>query len=153
MVVLTVQLHYNPFMKPLPHELCYCHAARGSARFLSRLYDRHLASTGINIQQLTILSVILHAHGIRIVDLAEQMVMERTTLVRALKPLQEAGYVDSEPSGTRRSLVLRVSQLGLQKVLEASPLWINAQREVESLFGKERAKNLRKVLQEASTLR
>jgi DNA-binding MarR family transcriptional regulator len=65
-----------------PHERCYSHAARSSARFLSRLYDHHLAPAGINIQQLAILSMILHKAGILIADLAEQMVMERTTLVR-----------------------------------------------------------------------
>ena len=140
-------------MKPLPHELCYCHAARGSARFLSRLYDRHLAPTGINIQQLTLLSMILHNPGVLIANLAEQMVMERTTLVRALRPLQEAGLVESEPSDTGRRLVLSVSQPGRQKIMEAFPLWNNAQREFESRFGAARTRSLRKALQEASSLR
>ena len=139
-------------MKQPPHELCYSHAARGSARFLSRLYDRHLAPVGINIQQLTILSMILHKPGILIADLAEQMIMERTTLVRALVPLQKAGFVATEAAGSGRSLSLTVSKPGLQKVLAAQPLWSNAQQEFETKFGAEKAKRLRNAMQEASSL-
>jgi DNA-binding MarR family transcriptional regulator len=138
-------------MKP-PHELCYSHAARGNARFLSRLYDRHLAPSGINIQQLTILSMILHHPGILIAELAEQMIMERTTLARALRPLQDAGYVDSEPFGTRRSLALTISPSGRQKAAQAFPLWSKAQQEFETIFGVKNAKTLRGTMQRASRL-
>jgi DNA-binding MarR family transcriptional regulator len=138
-------------MKP-PYELCYCHAARGSARLLSRFYDRHLAPVGINIQQLTILSTILYNPGMLIADLTEQMVMERTTLVRALKPLQEAGFIETELSGNGRSLALTISKQGKKKVLAARPLWQDAQREFETKFGARKAKALRQALKEASVL-
>lgn len=134
------------------YELCYCQAARRSARFLSRLYDRHLLPAGINIQQLSILSAIKHNPGILIVDLAERMVMERTTLLRALKPLQKLGLVGSNPSGTGRSLALTVSRLGQKKVAEAHPLWVEAQREFEALFGADKASTLRKGMRQASAL-
>ncbi len=150
-IVSNVQLHYTCSMNE-PHELCYCQAARRSARFLSRLYDRHLAPAGVNIQQMAILSLILHNPGILIADLADHMVMERTTLVRALKPLQKAGLVNTEPSGSGRSLVLTVSRRGRQTALETVPLWNNAQREFEVLFGADKAASLRKGMQKASTL-
>jgi DNA-binding MarR family transcriptional regulator len=138
-------------MKP-PHELCYSHAARGTARYLSRLYDRHLAPVGISIQQLTILSMILHKPGILIAELSDKMVMERTTLVRALGPLQKAGFIATEPTGSSRSLALTVTKSGLQKVLLAQPLWNNAQLEFETKVGAEKARRLRKAMQEVSSL-
>jgi DNA-binding MarR family transcriptional regulator len=119
---------------------------------LSRLYDRHLARAGVNIQQLTILSMIRHKPGVLIADLASQMLMERTTLLRALRPLQKAGFVESEPAGTGRSLALTVSQQGQQKMRDAFPLWQNAQAEVDRLFGIQKANNLRKALRDVSTL-
>jgi DNA-binding MarR family transcriptional regulator len=137
-------------MKP-PYELCYCHAAKGSARLLSRIYDRHLSSVGINIQQLTILSMILHNPGMLMADLAHQMIMERTTLVRALKPLQEAGFVESESTGTGRTLSLTISRTGKEKVLAARPHWREAQREVETKIGVKQAEALRDAMHGAAS--
>ncbi len=133
-------------------ELCYCQAARRSARFLSRMYDRHLAPVGINIQQLSILGAIAHNPGLLTADLADRMVMERTTLVRALKPLREAGLVISERSDTGRSLTLTVSRRGYKVVAEAMPLWEAAQQEFETQFGSGNAATLRKEMQKASAL-
>lgn len=135
-----------------PLELCYSQAARRSARFLSRLYDRHLAPTSINVQQLAILSVIEHNPGLLIADLAERMVMDRATLVRPLKPLQQTGLVVTDPSGSGRSLILAVSRRGRRKVIDATPLWDIAQREFEALFGTEKAIGLRREMQRASIL-
>jgi DNA-binding MarR family transcriptional regulator len=135
-----------------PLELCYCQAARRSARFLSRMYDRHLAPVGINIQQLSILGAIAHNPGLLIADLAERMVMERTTLVRALKPLREAGFVISERSETGRSLALTVSRPGSKVVAEAMPLWEAAQHEFETQFGSSKAAALRTEMRKASAL-
>src|ERR1700761_2940653 len=115
------------------HEFCYCQAARRNARFMSRLYDRHLAPAGLNVQQMSMLSIIEDHPGILIADLAAEMVMERTTLVRALKPLQQTEWVVAEPSGTGRSLALSISPSGKEKLREASPLWKQAQRDFEKL--------------------
>ena len=114
---------------------------------------QRLAPAGINIQQMSILSLILHNPEILIAELADHMVMERTTLVRALKPLQKAGLVKTKPSGAGRSLLLTVSRRGRQTALDAAPLWGNAQREFETLFGADKAASLRKGMQKASTLK
>ena len=75
-----------------PH-LCYALAARKSDRYLSRLYDGHLAPTGLSVSQFAILGL-LRAHGpLKIAELADRLVMERTSLVRALRPLQASGWV------------------------------------------------------------
>ena len=92
---------------------------------------------------MTILSVINHNPGILIADMADKMVMDRTTLVRALKPLQNAGFVDSELADNGRSLTFTLSRRGLTKLLQARPLWMNAQREFETQYGVAKAKSLR----------
>jgi DNA-binding MarR family transcriptional regulator len=133
-------------------DLCYCQAARQSARFLTRLYDRHLAPVGVNIQQFSILGTVAKNPGILIADLADRMVMERTTLVRALKPLRESGLITSASSGVGRSLALSVTRHGFKVIVEGMPLWKEAQREFEELFGSSEAAVLRKEMQKASVV-
>lgn len=130
-----------------PH-LCYALAARQSARHLSRLYDNHLAPAGLSVSQLSILSL-LEAYGnLKIIRLAEMLIMERTTLVRALKPLQAAGWVVAGRPEGGRSFDVTLSRTGLAKVAEAMPLWEDAQAAFENEVGKDRAVRLRNEILE-----
>ncbi len=132
--------------------LCYCQASRRSARYLTRTYDRHLAPAGISVSQYAILIALEREPDLLVAELAERMVMERTTLVRALQPLRQAGYVVSGQAGSGRSLALSLSSRGLKKVTEARPLWDAAQNEFEGSFGVRRAVKLRKEMLAASLL-
>jgi DNA-binding MarR family transcriptional regulator len=132
--------------------LCYCQASRRSSRHLTRTYDRHLAPAGISISQYAILATLERDPDLLVAELADRMVMERTTLVRALKPLRQAGYVLSGQVGSGRSLALSLSPHGLKKLAEARPLWNAAQNEFEKAFGVQRAVRLRKEMLAASLL-
>ncbi|MFK3795509.1 MULTISPECIES: MarR family winged helix-turn-helix transcriptional regulator [unclassified Pseudomonas] len=129
-------------------DLCHCFAARRHARLLTRLYDRHLAEAGISTSQFSILTVVQERPEILIAELAEVMVMERTTLVRALKPLQNEGLLLSHPAGPRGAIKLSLSAAGEAKRKEAAPLWQAAQHEREEQIGKERAVALRESILE-----
>lgn len=120
---------------------CNCFAARQAARSLSRFYEQHLAPAGITITQFSILVFLYETSNLTMSELAEEMAMERTTLVRALKPLQREGFVASETH--RRRLLLSLSAEGYAKLKEASPLWENAQAALEHSIGAERAALLR----------
>src|SRR5471032_1857726 len=67
---------------------CNCFAIRQAARFVSQLYERHVSQAGVTAAQFTLLAAIHRRPGVTMAELADAMVMERTTLVRALKPLQ-----------------------------------------------------------------
>lgn len=128
---------------PSGPNLCYALAARREARHLSRLYDRHLAPAGMSVSQFSILSL-LEAHGrLKLTTVAEMLVMERTSLLRALKPLQAAGWVVAERPEGGRSFDVALSGSGLHKVAEAMPLWANAQAAFEGRVGRDRAVRLR----------
>jgi DNA-binding MarR family transcriptional regulator len=128
--------------------LCYALAARKSARHLSRLYDRYLAPAGLSVSQFSILRL-LQEHGrLKITELAGIMIMERTSLVRALKPLQAAGWVVAERSDNGRAFDVTLSPSGMAKVGAAIPLWAEAQAAFEREVGRERAARLRKVIWE-----
>lgn len=126
-------------MPPTGPDLCYALAARKQARYLSRLYDNKLASAGLSVSQFSILSL-LEAHDrLKLVELANLLIMERTSLLRALKPLQAAGYVAMERSAGARSFDIRLSAAGVSKVAQAAPLWATAQGEYEDEVGRDRA--------------
>jgi DNA-binding MarR family transcriptional regulator len=129
-------------------DLCHCHAARRHARLLTRLYDRHLSAVDISISQFSILALIEERPQILIAELAEAMVMERTTLVRALKPLQSEGYVASHAEGPRSAIRLSLSVKGMTKLKEAEPYWEAAQREREGQVGEDMAVSIRNTILE-----
>jgi DNA-binding MarR family transcriptional regulator len=130
-----------------PH-LCYALAARQNARRLSRLYDNHLAPAGLSVSQFSILSLLEAYETLKITNLAQMLSMERTTLVRALKPLQTAGWVVAGRPDSGRSFDVALSRSGLKKVAEAVPLWKNAQTAFEREVGRDRAIRIRNELLE-----
>jgi DNA-binding MarR family transcriptional regulator len=124
-------------------DLCHCLAARRSARYLTRLYDRHLSASGLSISQFSVLALVDQHPAISIAALAEFMVMERTTLLRALKPLRDGGFLLCEAHGSKSTLEFSLSAEGRSKHFEAEPYWRAAQKEFEEYAGKERAADLR----------
>ncbi|MFJ3485477.1 MarR family winged helix-turn-helix transcriptional regulator [Pseudomonas sp. NPDC090202] len=126
--------------------LCHCLAARRHARLLTRLYDRHLAAVNLSVSQFSILALIHQQPGILIAELADLMAMERTTLLRALKPLQSEGLLISEAEGARAAIRLTLSAQGRVKHDQAEVFWEAAQQEHEQTTGVEAATSLRCAL-------
>ena len=123
--------------------LCYALAARKSDRYLSRLYDRHLAPAGLSVSQFSILRLLQAHRRLKIAELADMLIMERTSLVRALKPLQASGWVVAERSESGHAFDVTLSASGSKKVTEAIPLWAAAQAAFEGDVGRKRAIRLR----------
>jgi len=131
---------------PAGPDLCHCLAARRNARYLTRLYDSHLSPVGLSISQFSILAMVQEHPAISVAELADHMVMERTTLVRALRPLQAKGYLDSEPSGPKAAIHLSLSTSGAALHQAAVPLWKDAQKQFERVAGKDTASALRNTI-------
>ncbi len=130
-----------------PIATCNCSAIRQAARFVSQLYERHFAKAGISAAQFSVLVHIANAEKAGMAEIAEAMVMDRTTLVRALKPLERDGYVVTEPEGKgSRKLLLTLSAKGQQKLSEGAECWRAAQAEYVELVGAQKADHLREML-------
>ncbi len=131
---------------------CNCFAIRQAARFVSQLYERHVSQAGVTAAQFTLLAAIHRHAGVTMAELAESMVMERTTLVRALKPLQRDGLVTAaQQDASTRAVALHLSDTGRKMLAEAAVKWREAQKEFEEKFGRERAGELRKSLFELTS--
>jgi DNA-binding MarR family transcriptional regulator len=131
---------------------CNCFAIRQAARYVSQLYERHLASAGLTAAQFTLVAAIARRPGIQMAELAEDMVMDRTTLVRALKPLQRDGIVEAaQESAATRAMALHLTAAGKQTLAQARVHWEAAQAEFEQKFGQNRARELRRSLLELTS--
>lgn len=131
--------------------VCNCFAVRQAARSLTRLYERHLAGAQLTSAQFSIL-VALREERMTMVDLAAALVMDRTTLLRAMKPLQREDLLRSAASGVDlRQLVFSLSPAGQRRLAQALPLWARAQEEFESGMGKREAARLRSALLAVAT--
>ncbi|KJV26135.1 MarR family winged helix-turn-helix transcriptional regulator [Luteibacter yeojuensis] len=130
--------------------LCNCGALRKASRRVSRLYDEALAPIGLGSSQHTLLVEISRWEGSQaptLWELAESMVMDRTTIARNLKPLERDGYVAIRPSKTdRRSKLVSLTAAGTAKVAESKPYWLQAQKAFERAFGAKEAAVLREQL-------
>ena len=81
------------------------------------------------------------------VDLAGVLVMDRTTLLRAMKPLQREDYLKTTSSPEDpRQLVFSLSAAGERKLKQALPLWNKAQEEFEAGVGPSESARLRRSL-------
>jgi DNA-binding MarR family transcriptional regulator len=126
---------------------CNCFAVRQAARQVTRLYERHLAGAQLTSAQFTILGVLGEAGQMTMAELANALVMDRTTLLRAMKPLQREQLLKSA-SGAEdpRQLVFSLSPAGERRLQQALPLWMKAQEEFESEIGSRAAARLRRSL-------
>ncbi len=97
--------------------------------------------------QFSILSSLRRVSGLTMLEMADTLVMDRTTLVRALKPLQRNGYVAESPEyANKRRLRLHMTATGRDKLDEAVDHWRNAQAIFETRFGEAEAERLRQEL-------
>ncbi len=73
--------------------------------------------------------------------------MDRTTLTAALKPLVRRGLVivEADPDD-RRSRLLRLTNEGHRRLVQAAPLWDHAHAALEARLGQQQAEALRKAL-------
>jgi DNA-binding MarR family transcriptional regulator len=125
-------------------ELCNCFAARQAARHLTKLYERHLADVELTSAQFSILVALDEGGELTMNELARAMVMDRTTLLRAIQPLQRQALLISNPSpDDARRLVLSLSAAGNRRLKKALLFWSAAQHELESKIGGGQAARLR----------
>jgi DNA-binding MarR family transcriptional regulator len=126
---------------------CNCLSLRQAARYVSQLYDRYLAPHGITLNQFSILAQLSALGAAPVNEVAQKLVMDRTTLTRNLKPLQQLGLVKQEPNPVDgRSQCVSLTLQGQQLLTATQPDWAAAQAQFEQSFGLERSTALRQEL-------
>jgi len=126
---------------------CNCHAVRAAARHITQAYDQFLAPAGLRTTQFSILAKLKRKGALTINALAEEMVMDRTTLGRNILPLERDGLIRIAPAAAdRRAKQLRLTKAGERRLRAGFKAWAAAQRKFERAFGAKRAADLRALL-------
>lgn len=132
-------------------EECTCLAVRQAARHISQFYDQRLAAAGLRTTQYSILGKLRRLGPMTINALADELVMDRTTLGRNILPLEREGLISVAPGrADRRSKELRLTEAGAERLRAGYEGWKKAQREFAAAFGDERAAGLRALLRDVT---
>ena len=127
--------------------LCNCLALRQASRYITGMYDQVLSEAGLRVTQFSILYKLLGLGPMTVNQMSAELVMDRTTLTRNLKPLERDALVTTGPSEhDKRERVIGLTPAGRAKVKAVLPLWRRAQQAFEDNFGAERALELRMLL-------
>lgn len=126
---------------------CNALALRQAARHISQIYDGHLASEGLRTTQFSVLAKLSRLGPLSINELAKSMVMDRTTLGRAIRPLERDRLLAIGAGDDGRTRSLRLTATGETRLKAAAVKWREAQREFETAFGVRNAAELRNILQ------
>lgn len=124
---------------------CTCFQLRRATRRVTQRYDHHLAAAGLSLNAYSILRRAGEPRPLG--ELADALGMDRTTLSRNLKPLLDAGLLSSVPGEDSRQRQVHITAAGKRCLQKAFPLWEQAQREVEALFGDARIAGLNQQLE------
>ena len=130
-------------------ENCTCFNLRKAARAVTQVYDEALKPTGLRATQLSLLAMISGIGPITISELSKQMVMDRTTLTRNLKPLIAQNYVTMTIGEDRRQRSVELTPKGRNCLEKATTLWENIQRDISDSLGSKKWNELMKSLDAA----
>ena len=149
---MDMQDEKNPGRALPEPALCNCLALRQAARHATQLYDRHLAAEGLKTSQYSILAKLLRLGPQSIGALAEMMVMDRTTLTRAVRPLARDKLVAIAPGEDERTRMVRITPAGEKRARAAAARWREAQKAFEAGYGAAAAEALRRDLARVVTV-
>jgi DNA-binding MarR family transcriptional regulator len=114
---------------------CACFNFRKASRSVTQLFDQTLAPTGLRSTQLVILITGQLLGPNSIARLARELVMDRSTLTRNLKPLLTQGLLKfSQPENGKHKAV-EVTDEGRAALIKAAPYWEHAQTHLAGRFG------------------
>jgi len=118
---------------------CAAQALRRASRLITQSYDKALAPSGLKVTQLPIL-VALGAHGpIPLTPLAGALALDRTTLTRNLRILEQRGVVTmAQDDGDARVRLAGITDAGAQALVDALELWKGVHAAVVEEIGEPR---------------
>lgn len=128
---------------------CACFNFRKASRAVTQLFDETLQPTGLRSTQLVILMAVALADSASIAELARELVMERSTLTRNLKPLEKRGLIRSASGSDRRTRVVDLTSRGRQAIVDAVPYWHRAQSGFVDRLGQDRWQQMQESLADA----
>lgn len=126
---------------------CCCFNMRKVMRAVTQFFDRYLEPVELRSTQLTLLIALSAIHAKTLTEIAENLVMDRTTLTRNLKPLEKLELITTIQPIDKRSKAYVLTEKGKLLVAKAIPLWEEAQNSIVHTLGAEKYNHILKELE------
>lgn len=132
---------------------CLCTQLRRAARGVTRVYDDALRGIGLTAAQYSLLRHLARLDEPSISALAEAMGLDRSTLGRNLRPLQNEGLLELQgDAGDQRNRLVLLTAAGRERLAQGNKSWEAAQRCVGERLGDEQRRQLMALLGELESL-
>lgn len=119
-------------------ENCVCFNLRRVTRVVTQFYDAEIRGHGIRPTQGSILSALQAKESWSMAELSDFLGMDRTTLVRNLRPLQRDGLAQAAGGGHGRLVELSITNKGRKQIEKLAPAWRSAQSAAVKTLGQKR---------------
>lgn len=129
-----------------PPSLCNCLNLRRASLSITKIYDQQLLPSGLTVSQFSLLKHLKGSEPVSVSDLALKVRLDRTTLVRNIKPLEKESLVIDVSQKGARNRQLKLSGKGVERCETAELLWTEAQNFMEQQLGKENLQKLTALL-------
>jgi DNA-binding MarR family transcriptional regulator len=151
-IAICVYIHYVKKQLDMTSvENCTCFNVRRISRVITQFFDAEVPRRGIRPTQTPILRALQAKNGWGMAELSEWLGMERTTLLRNLRPLQRDGLVRAKGGGRGGRIELEITAKGRTAVAKTLPAWRSAQEKVVATLGEERWSTIISDLEEVAT--
>ena len=127
-------MYYAAMNKQTP-EICLAHSLRRADRVVSQLYNEYFSSLGIRVTQFSVLRALYLMGSTTAAQIREALVMDQTTVSRALKPLVRDGYIAVDEGATKREKALTLTPEGKALYKQALVPWGEAQKMLREKLG------------------
>src|SRR3954465_10811479 len=117
---------------------CVCFNLRRVTRLVTQFYDTEMRRHGIRPTQGSILASLKAKDSWNMAELSDWLGMDRTTLVRNLRPLQRDGLVKVVGGGHGNRVELTITSKGRNQIEKLTPAWKSAQSAVVKTLGEKR---------------
>ena len=127
-------------------EACACLNLRKASRAVTRYYDNALRPCGLRQTQMPILLTVALSKRISVTQLAQQLVIDSSSMTRSLKALANSGFITLKTGTGGHTQAVSLTPRGQTLLKEALPLWEAAQEEFLTEFGPQRWLQLQGLL-------
>lgn len=111
--------------------ICHCTNMRQISRKITNIYDEFLKPSNLNVTQYSLLSNLKRVQPIKMNDFSKVVKLDRTTLVRNLKPLINLSLIEIKSIDKSKAQLLELSQKGIELQNEGYKYWQKAQEYIE----------------------
>jgi DNA-binding MarR family transcriptional regulator len=125
---------------------CLAYASRRTSRAVTNLFNARMRPVDLNVAQFGLLAAIAKAPGQTLVWIADEMLLDESTMVRNFTVLEKRGLVDAEGGRGRGGKQVSLTPAGHKLHAAGSRIWADTNAELSRALGSKGATAARAAL-------